>query len=892
MALAQSEPQGDGGQQNGAALPYTRATVAVFVFLITIALFPFTPEPSEDIKFLLIHVLAGVMGGTWLIKRSFGRTDAFPPGFRPFDGILIAWMILYGVALLQSPWTGLGLVQLSRLFSLTMLYFGVSRIYNTPRETHGLFAAFVLAMALSSVYAFFQRSGLDFFPWDPAIVATEQYRNGPGTLGNPNVAAHALTIAIPSCIYLASSRRSFRWFFFLALLFLAHLWITANRSSILALGAAALFVASAAALRRMRPVSRAVAHTFIVVLVVATIAATSGVVLSKVSTGYWLPRDASLVLRYNSFYSAAEMATEGRLSGYGPGSYTIANPPFWTPFEQEHYVHNLMLNAHPHNEFLALAIHAGPGAAALYCVWATLAIGMGLYLYFGPDERDTKRFGLTLCALSAGFLVDSMFGFNLTSPVSSGVFLVLTAVLAGVWHGRKAHHMAKQIESHKRITQLLAVPLVLVLAVNIGFAGIVFASRVYTHQGRGALDSGRPEAALGLLASGERLAPWDDLLPYLMGQAFSQMGDYGQAQASFARALARNPNFIAAELARGEALFNLSIEQKETSASMREEAAACARRALELCAGEPRALSLLGRIALVDALQHDEYAGQMREQKVKEAERYFINALHATRAESGELYLLLATAETAQNHMDQAEQYFLASVALDGTNLHLWAQFSKFAWNHRRSEAFQQALLRVVREIERKSGRVPPPLEALHLAWSGTSNGAAEGALLLARWIDDKDKLTTAAWAAPWLLNELDRAALEPMVGYAYLRIGTVVALAGELVAAEQAFSRALPLLSEEGKRLCLAELGPVLARLGKRKQAQQMLRDALKERPQDPRLRLAYADVLAIAGEKASARLEYMALLQHMDAKDPLSEVIRDRLEALTTGKQAPSRF
>jgi len=382
---------------------------------------PFTPKPTEDVKLLLL-VLAGFALPAMLIAGLF---RGGPPLRRPAlfllpMGLLTALSIAATVA---SPYTGLSAVETARRCALFAVWLAAAQAIRRPDEARGIGAAVCVAVAISSLYAFVQGIGWDPFPWNAADLDTAEYRQLPGTFGNPNVAGHALVPGLLLGVWL-TAQRGRRWCALPSLIILTHIVLTRHRASLLALASALGVVLIALAWMRLRTPPRRAAFTLATLGLLACGGIASVAGLAALRHGSDAPLDGSLLLRYNSFHGAARMAMDRPLLGFGPGAYEIANVPYWTPFEQEHYARDRLLNHHPHCELLAIASETGLPAALAYLALLLTAICAGIVFAAVQPPGPDRRFGLLTAAFGTAFLVDGAFGFNYASHASA-VFLML-----------------------------------------------------------------------------------------------------------------------------------------------------------------------------------------------------------------------------------------------------------------------------------------------------------------------------------------------------------------------------------------------------------------------------------------------------------------------------------
>jgi hypothetical protein len=180
------------------AFHWLRAGMAALMALVVLAMFPYTGDPTGDIKWLLVSWGAFLLAtGLLAVSWRAGITLRRPPALLE---ILLAFLAFNALAALRSDYFGLSMVDMRRYWALFLLYLVSSQLYETPAQVRRLILAICGAVFVAALYAFMQRAGLDFFPW--ADLASEEYRNLPATYGNPNFAAHTLILASFSpCIW-------------------------------------------------------------------------------------------------------------------------------------------------------------------------------------------------------------------------------------------------------------------------------------------------------------------------------------------------------------------------------------------------------------------------------------------------------------------------------------------------------------------------------------------------------------------------------------------------------------------------------------------------------------------------------------------------------------------
>lgn len=686
-----------------------RVAYAATLFLVVLGMFPYTPRPTEEIKILIYQVAASLFLVLFLIDAVVTRRPFIrPPLLFP---VIMAFLVLNAIAAVASDFVMNSVYEWSKLASFVAIYAVATQVYRTEREMRTLLVTGCVAVALSSLYAFAQKAGYDPFPWNQELLDHEVYKNLPGTFGNPNIAGHALILALIASLYLASLPGT-RWCGVLSVIFVVHMAFTDQRSVLLAIGAATTLVVFALAFRRItrRPTlaMAGVAASLIVVLC----AAVWGVGLWFQRTGgLYAPIDNALRLRYNAFSSAAAMIHDRPGLGFGPGNYLIANTPYWTPYEQAWFGEQHMMNFHVHNDFLEAAVDAGVVGGVLYVLVFVFAVAGGTYLYMRLSEPSERRLGLALAAAFFAFAVDGFFGFNVHVPVSGLMFFLFAGLLDGLF--ARALPATASPPRERNVFW----PLVLsgAAVVNTVAAGAVFASEVYFLRGQGAHVYGALDAAQRAFTRSAELAPWNWLMPYHQGIVATAQGRAEDAAAHFYEALDRNPYFIPALSYLAQNQFNrgapvlISVSSTPDTVGKAEEllnqAVVNANKALALCAYWPESEDILGRIDFVRGTRIHSLGGGTGGGNAVGAARYWRSATtHFERAldlgitAPKEPLRLLAQIHLYLNEPRKAEAYLHDALDAHLHDTTTWPTFWEYAqgWG-----AYPQMRYALERRIDR-----------------------------------------------------------------------------------------------------------------------------------------------------------------------------------------------
>lgn len=725
-----------------------------YVFCVVLAITPFTMDPAGDIKRLLLGLFAAGLGLAWLAVTWARRLPVRRPPI--LLELLGGLLLLYVLSAFRTPYYGYSLTEVSYFFSLFLLYLVSSQVYVNSRHVRGLFLFLCAGVALAAAYALLiQKTGLDPFPWGDR--GEDIYTNLPGTFGNPNYAAHTLILAMAASVWLAT-HRSLRWTAALTVLFAVWLLFTEQRGGWMGLGAglALAGLGGAAKLAFRRPAARAAAAILATALL-GLGGAGAYLAWNHADHGIALPLDGSLLLRYNGYLSASEMAMEHPVLGHGPGVYQLKNPEYWTPFEQQWFAQELRFNSHVHNDLLEIAVDAGLLAAGLYLMALVLGMGFSLVMAHSAENASRRRLGYALAVFFAAFLVDGLFGFNLRVPVSASLLFLAFGVLDGLWAADAAPAPARAPRPAWRLA-LCACALFLVF-----WHVRVFASEVWFHQGmrahhrvlalvntgleqRREMDPERTAAfldqqardAIAAFAQGRWLAPWNFQFAARTGETHMAMQRAPEAVEAFRAALADNPYYIPTMTRLGNALVawaDTALAGNENAPedpiAVLDEAEEIARKAAAMCPVLPRAEDLLGRIALSRArhLAHADPAGD--ESRIRgawrDAEAHFERAIQLGARRHVELFRLLAHVRRQGGDEAGEVDALVRAAQADLRDETVWEPFFALLRRPGHDERLRATLYRMIAAIQEMD---PPREHAIaHGFLALADDFAEEGAL-------------------------------------------------------------------------------------------------------------------------------------------------------------------
>ena len=674
-----------------------RLGMVVFIVLIIVLMFPVSARPAIDIKIAAYQAAAVVFGGMWLIAVATGRVPLKWP--RIFGPILVLMLASHGIAVLFSNNPALGVLAWSRTFCLVTLFVVASQVYTSARQARSLLVAVCIGVALSTFYAFAQKTGIDPFPWEESQRDTSTYLEMPGTFGNPNIAGHALILAIILATYLATMR-STRWCALFVPLFASHLYLTHFRAGLLALAAGIAVAAFAALLIRLRRTPAWTARATVVTsLAAAAVAVASLIGFAYTATANHRIIDDSMLLRYNGYFGAARMIAENPVVGFGPGMYAVENPPHWTAFEQDWLAEKHLLNEHVHSDVLEAWVETGVAGALAYVLFLMVSVYSAVRLA-AQSEGETRRFALGLTALFIAFAVDGLFGFNSRVPVTAVLLFLLAGVLEGACRLPETAPPSRRNSAAKRFVALI-------LAGVLGASSILgvrhFMANVSRQSAKNALTFRDVSGADRLSARAIRLAPYDSAAYITRAAVESRLGFQDRAAEQYEKALQIRPYDVPVLIGLARAHLSAAVD-----ASRRSDRAATeeslkrvdetAGRVQVLCPRLPDANEILGRAALARAQL---YGSENDRRFEEEAEAHFLKALGHGAANGGVLLWLASECRSIAGDDDGVQEYLDKALDLDPSMDQGWQAYLQFAARTDRFNAIEPALDRAIGKADR-----------------------------------------------------------------------------------------------------------------------------------------------------------------------------------------------
>lgn len=709
-----------------------RIAFYVWVVVLVLALSPYTSNPARPIKDLATSYAVTLFAVLWLgAAVAHGRRLRLNP---VLGALLAAFLMLNLVSALFSSHTGHSLNALRTWVHLALVTVFAAQAFRRPAQVWTLFAVVAAAVAVSSVYGFCQRLGLDPFPWGARGI--EEYKGLPSTYANPNFAGHALVMAVfPAAgLALCAWRRGSRvWagvWALAAVLMGTHLYLTHMRGGRVALAGALLLLAvhvlSARVLRR--PLRAAVATLVVLAVLGAVLAGGAAAMLQSAGEDEAIPIDGSLVLRLNGYHGACRMLLEHPVTGFGPGNYRLYNAAYWTPYESLWFALEHRKNAHVHCEVLESGIEAGGAGVALYIAllaWAILAS-----LALAGRRTAARGMGWILAGSFTAFAIDGLFGFNMHVPVSAGLFFLFLGVLDGV--RREPAPDTGTVEPRKQAA-LAASALLVVLAVfctvfeTRGFIGERLFQRAqgalhWAEEYRG--DPGRHEyyqkAAYQALLAGWRYLPWDARLPRQLGQIDLARRRFSESVNHYQAAIRLFPCHPEMMVSLSQAHINYALSFLDAGAETGGEggqdfdnhlqaAWRAADQARSFAPHYADAHEAIGRIAFLRGVRARE-TGADAEAHWREAAESLARALELGAPDRATLHRMAAQAHIHLRNLGEAEAALQLAVEEGPAQLESWQLFGSFAADFGRHTALAEALTRALAQLKQ---REPTPVEAV-----------------------------------------------------------------------------------------------------------------------------------------------------------------------------------
>lgn len=651
-----------------------RLTILLTVAAAVMGFLLITENPATDIKAFIIKLGAIVVTLLWLPFAG-----SIWEAVRRFTAVHFCYAGMFLAFLVAGVFSGNIGHSLVRSVSLVAAYLVIviasSYVFRNARHVWGLCAAVCVSCAAASLYGIVQFAGLDPLPWaDPHGMI----RNAPSTFGNPNVAVHAIIIALVVAVGLGA-QRGYRWAWLVVPLFAAHIVIAESRAGVLVAVAVTLFVGLAYMLRRgQRPENLRVFYTLGGTALTGIVAVGAVMAATYAMTAQVFPQDNSTRLRYHTYYETCEMILDRPIVGHGPGMFEVVQPSYRTEFQRKRFEEKGKRTGRTHNEPLEVASEAGIAAAVFFLCIILFTMRNGLIVWFRNGDAQIRAVGLIAACVQFVFLIDGLIGFNFHSPASALIWTVFTGAALGVYRQDDQPSMEPR-QSAIRVPDI-AFRIAVLLAVAVGGAWAVrdFASRTFHHYGNMAALANNADAAERYFNLAVRLTPFDWQSQYEYGRILIEIdGRAEEGIAALERAAQLHPNHTDARLLLAEALFNYAIRPGEADPLILLEAAEYhAKHVTELNPKVEDAWGILGRSsfwkarAMENRLPAGDPAGVQEAWKTAEAN--LRNAVGETDADQFVINRLIAEAILGQGDVERAQQDLLRAVSEQPHDLDSW----------------------------------------------------------------------------------------------------------------------------------------------------------------------------------------------------------------------------
>lgn len=681
---------------------FYRFALGGYVFVLVLAMYAGTSDPTIHVKDLLTSWTAALLAGSyavmcWVLRKPLKR----PVVFQEVALCLLAFLML---GTLFSDFFRYSLLETGLFFSLFALYWLASQVYATPAQVLKLFTAFCSAVFLAGLYAVVQKAGLDPFPWGDTT--SDTYTNLPATFGNPNYAAHAIILALIMIVCLVRAGAAWAGWVFLPVLFF-HLYSTGQRAGWIALAGAALLVGLAfVVLRHSRRPVLGTAATLLVFVAIGAGAVAGTMYWTHARTGNFFPLDLSLLLRYQSYVSATNMLFDSPIAGRGPAVYGLAYPPYWTPYEQEWFAQEGLMNEHVHNDLLELAIDGGLAAAGSYLLLLILGICHGLLLVARGGSAAYRRIGYTFAALFCAFGIDGLFGFNLRVPVTAALFFLMMGMLDGIWSAGQPPAPPKS-KNAIRLGGAFRAAFVLLLLACTWQESRRFTSEYYFYRGMRAQNRAQFNDAEAAYEKAAHYARWNWNISRRMGLLELERQRPDLAIAAFETALEKNPAYFLTHLPMARA--DLMLAQAAVAGEHKDPAMATtfldmarthAGAVVQYCPAHPSANDLLARIESIAAIVNRDDAADpdpaIQTAHWQKARQYLKMAIDHGAENAGELYRMLVQVESSLGNIDAAEQALRSALRVAPDEERTWPLFLTFARQNKRYPQLRDTLFRQI----------------------------------------------------------------------------------------------------------------------------------------------------------------------------------------------------
>ncbi|HOK09477.1 MAG TPA: tetratricopeptide repeat protein [Candidatus Hydrogenedens sp.] len=718
--------------------------IPLWILAVVLALSPFVGDPAAPIKYLITAIFVFVLSAvtlfnTWVyeIKFQIKKTLLFITGgflFFMFLSLLFAGNRMFA---LNEYYIWITLCFISLFVSVYVL---------NLKEIYWILTWVTIAIAISSIYGFFQKWGIDPFPWSTKDV--EEYRGLPSTYANPNFAGHALLFAVITligllCLYTrelwksktGENKKNFKTTLIKTLLYLicflltfTHLYFTRMRSARIALFMAIAFMLFYGLWGRKWEVKRILlwGGGLVVIAVIVIIIA-----LGLLAKGYphgSLPFDNSLNLRFNGYLGAVKMIMHKPILGYGPGNYRYENIPYWTKYEKLWFTIARKRNFHVHSDPLEAMVDAGIPGGIFYYGLILLGFISGLLLAKKYNDSSDGILGVIFSSVFLAFATDACFGFNIRVPVSSAMFFLflgLTQVKSD------DETLTLDIKKARTISTIIAVIFFLLMIQQFRYysaevqlqraKGGIYWTKTYDSPQHAQSRERILERATQHAINGMSVKSWDARFPEITARIYMMRNDHQSALEYFDKALAcdkYNPDLwtTRAQCCLNWIYYAQTSKQplSMTVEKILDEAELSVSNAIKYCelypdAYEGMARSLFFRTAYIK--MSDEEKKEIMQNLVKYADKALENGLK----ESLPLFQIMIQAYQTLKDYDNSSKIIQRALAIDPANVELWSRYAQIMKQKNYPDEYLTFLEKNFARFKKDAKKMAPTLSQIAL---------------------------------------------------------------------------------------------------------------------------------------------------------------------------------
>ncbi len=715
--------------------------IPIWLLAVVLALSPFTGDPAAPIKYLIISVFVAILSGIVLGMVWLGN---YQPKMKKSLVLMLGGFLLFMfLATIFARNKGFALSELYIWLMLCGIAFFVHILNTSEKELRWILCWVMIAIALSSIYGFFQRWGIDPFPWSTRDV--EEYRGLPSSYANPNFAGHALLFAVITglgfIITLLYEWKRFRQeggslkltflklllFLICFLLTFTHLYLTRMRSVRIALFVAVIFFLFYLSTGKEWG-TKTVLRIGMILLVIASLGII--VILALLANGYppgTLPVDNSMNLRVNGYLGAVQMILHRPLLGFGPGNYRFENIPYWTRYEKLWFTIARKRNFHVHSDPLEAMTDAGIPGGLFYIGLILLGFIGGLSRVKKGSSIQEQVLGITFSTVFLAFAIDACFGFNMRVPVSSVLFFLYLGL-------SQIHTEDVLLSGGKKTKWLFAVAFILFVLLAIQQArfyyadmqlqrarGGIYWAQIFAEQQKERSRELTLQRALENAETGNRIKYFDPRFFEVTARIYMTQNEFEKAIENFDRALyydSYNPELWTS---RAQCYLNwiyrAQVERKTLSKSVEtilDEAEKSLKNAIQNNDIYPDTYEGMARTLFFRTIYQklsEEQKNELRREIIDYGNKAFENGLQNSQS----LLQILIQVHLALKDYDGCAKVVERALAIDPGNIELWSRYAQVMKQKGYPDEYLSFLQRNYAKFKREAKTMAPTLSQLAL---------------------------------------------------------------------------------------------------------------------------------------------------------------------------------